>query len=275
MVLMSRLFFNSSMPRACSSLFQNIINDHPDCYATGTDGCIELLDGARKKFTNAVEFKASLEQDKIRKAYHAFCRGGLNAYASSLSNKPNIFLKARGFKSIPGWLDTFIDDYKIIVCVRNLKNILASLEKLYRKNPDKLSQWYITDEIRGTTIEKRVDMYLNNRPLGLDLDRMKDLFDYKLTNKFLFIKAEELTLDPKTIMSKLYKKLDIKLHDHNYSNIKQTIFEHDVLHEFDDHLHDIRNEIKPLIDDAEDVLGKTICNYIDNEYSWYQSRFNY
>ena len=56
---MKKIIFNSSMPRACSTLLQNIFNQRYDTYATPTDGLLELLDGARQRFTDSVEFKAS------------------------------------------------------------------------------------------------------------------------------------------------------------------------------------------------------------------------
>ena len=57
---MKDIYFNSSMPRACSTLLQNIFNQNPDFYATPTDGAVELLAGARERFTNSSEFKAAV-----------------------------------------------------------------------------------------------------------------------------------------------------------------------------------------------------------------------
>ena len=60
---MRDILFNSSMPRSGSTLLQNIFNQNPHFYATPTDGVIELLAGARERFTTAPEFKAAIDQE--------------------------------------------------------------------------------------------------------------------------------------------------------------------------------------------------------------------
>ena len=75
------------MPRAYSTLLQNIFNQNPDFYATPTDGALELLAGAREKFTNSSEFKAAVDQDLALQSWRSFCRGGLQSYVNTLTDK--------------------------------------------------------------------------------------------------------------------------------------------------------------------------------------------
>ena len=81
---MKNILFNSSMPRSGSTLLQNIFNQNPDFYATPTDGALELLAGARERFTNASEFKAAVDQDLSLQAWRNFCKGGLEAYCNKI-----------------------------------------------------------------------------------------------------------------------------------------------------------------------------------------------
>ena len=55
---MKKIFFQSSLPRAGSTLLQNIIGQNPDFYVTPTSGVLELLYGARNHYTACDEFKA-------------------------------------------------------------------------------------------------------------------------------------------------------------------------------------------------------------------------
>ena len=55
---MDKLFFQSSLPRAGSTLLQNILAQNPDVYATPTSGVLELVFAARGNYTNSPEFKA-------------------------------------------------------------------------------------------------------------------------------------------------------------------------------------------------------------------------
>ena len=273
---MKQIIFNSSMPRSCSTLLQNIFNQRPDSHATPTDGGLNLLEGAKAQFTNAAEFKASENQELMLQAWRNFCKAGLTAYAETLSDKDYIFLKGRGYKSNIQWLENFLGESPKMVCmVRNMKGIVASFEKMHRKNPDKISQWYVEGELRGTTVEKRVDMYVQNAPLGHSIDQIKDLIQQGLQDKVLFVRAEDLCADPKRIMTDLYKALGMKNHKHDFNNIEQTTHENDVIHGLDNDLHKIKNKIEPLKEDYVEILGEQPCQWVDESYAWYQEFFGY
>lgn len=270
------IIFNSSMPRACSTLLQNIFAQNPGFYATPTDGVIELLDGARERFTNSSEFKAAEDQDLMLKAWRSFCRGGLEAYCNTLTDKPNIIIKGRGWKGNINWVQNFLNEKPIIFCmVRNLKGVAASFEKLHRKNPDKTSQWLINSEVRGTTVFKRTDMYLKNIPLSISLDRIQEILEMRLQDKIMFVRAEDLTARPQEIMDEIYNTLNIESYEHNFNNVEQVTKENDVIHALDNDLHTIKNKVEPLVDDYVSVLGEDACNFIDTEYAWYQKYFGY
>lgn len=264
------------MPRSCSTLLQNIFNQRPDTYATPTDGVIELLLGAKERFTNSDEFRASKDQDLMLKAWRNFAKKSIHGYADALTDKENVVLKGRAYKGNITWMQSFLEeDPKIICMVRNLKSIAASFEKMYRKNPDKTSQWYIAHETRGTTVDKRVDMYMKNIPVSISLDQIYDAIQQGLDSKMLFIRAEDLTSNPKTIMSELYDRIGLTPFEHNFDHIEQTTHENDVIHGLDNELHKIKNKIEPLKEDYVEILGIDACNFIDTEYAWYQKYFGY
>lgn len=270
------IIYNSSMPRSCSTLLQNIFAQNPDFYATPTDGVLELLAGARDRFTNAPEFKATVDQDLSLQAWRNFCKGGLEGYCNTLTDRPNIVLKSRGWKGNIKWMENFLGEKPKIFCmVRNLKGIAASFEKLHRKNPDKTSQWLIESEVRGTTVFKRTDMYMKNIPVSISLDRIQELLELGLDGSVMFIRAEDLTSRPQEIMDEIYNILDVEKYQHNFNNIEQSTHENDVIHALDNDLHTIKNKIEPIVEDFNEVLGEAACNFIDTEYAWYQKYFGY
>ena len=273
---MKDILFNSSMPRSGSTLLQNIFNQNPNFYATSTDGVIELLAGARERFTTAPEFKAAIDQDLSLQAWRNFCKGGLDAYVNTLTDKQFVVLKGRGWKGNVKWMSNFLGEKPKIFCmVRNLKGIAASFEKLHRKNPDKTSQWLVEHEVRGTTVSKRVDMYMKNMPVNISLDRIQELYELGLDGSVMFIRAEDLTSRPQEIMDELYSIIDVESFTHNFDNVEQTTKENDVIHALDNDLHTIRNKVEPIIEDYNEILGEAACNFIDTEYAWYQKAFGY
>ena len=73
------------MPRAGSTLLQNIRAQNPDFYVTPTSGLLELIFGARLNYTNSPEFKAQ-DDAAMKKAFLAFSRAGMEAYFKALSD---------------------------------------------------------------------------------------------------------------------------------------------------------------------------------------------
>ena len=82
-----RIAFQASLPRSDSTLLSNIIGQNPAFHVTPTSGLLDLLYVARAQFSNGEEFKAQ-EPGQMERAFSGFCRGGLEGYASALTDKP-------------------------------------------------------------------------------------------------------------------------------------------------------------------------------------------
>lgn len=269
------IFFNSSVPRSCSTLLQNILGQNPDIHATPTDGCMELLYGAKNNFTNSPEFKAQ-DPDLMLKAWRSFCLGGIQGYCSGLTDKLNVSMKCRSIGIHYNWFSAFMgEDIKVLCMVRDLRRVFASMEKLYRKNPDKMNSVYKPGELKGTTVGKRVESWGNGSLVGLAVDRVNDIIQQGLDKKILFIRAEDLCQDPEHEMSRIYGYLNLPYYDCDYKNIKQVTFENDVIYGLDNNLHKIQPEIVPQDYSYREVLGEPTCRYINEVHYAYQKFFNY
>jgi len=67
------IYFNSSLPRAGSTLFQNLIGQNPQFYVTPTSGLIELVSGAKNHYNGSQEIRAQ-DPKLMEKAFINFCR---------------------------------------------------------------------------------------------------------------------------------------------------------------------------------------------------------
>lgn len=65
---MEKLFHQSSLPRAGSTLLQNILAQNPEIYTTPTSGVLELVFAARGNYTDSPEFKAQ-DPELMKKAF--------------------------------------------------------------------------------------------------------------------------------------------------------------------------------------------------------------
>jgi sulfotransferase len=92
----NQIFFQSSLPRAGSTLSQNIMGQNPEFYVTPTSGVLELVYAARNNYTNSPEFKAQ-DQDLMKKGFLSFCRNGVEGFFHAITDKPYILDKSRGW----------------------------------------------------------------------------------------------------------------------------------------------------------------------------------
>jgi sulfotransferase len=275
---LKKIFFQSSLPRSGSTLMQCILNNDSRIYAGGTDGSLELLFGARANFTQSPEFKAQ-DQEVMNKAFKAFCFGGLNGYCNALldgSEKEYVCLKSRGWGVYRGFIETFYPNPKIICMVRDLKDVVASYEKIYRANQNKHDPVRNDMEARGTTVHKRVDEWMHpTNTIGRAVERLFEMIRLNYADNVLFIKYEDLCLHPKTQMIRLYDYLDLPYYEHNYDEIPQNIKEDDTIYGLGDGLHKIREKLEMKPSDAKAVLGADICDWLYNTYKWYYDKFGY
>jgi sulfotransferase len=273
--MIKKVFYNSSMPRSCSTLLQNILAQNPDIYATPTDGVLELIYGAMSNFSTSPEFKAQ-DQELMKKGFYGFVKNSIEGFYEGITESPYVITKSRGWILIQDLLEnSFQSPPKIIYMCRNLKDILSSMEKMHRENFINHPRTINHTQMQGTTVEKRIDMWVGSQPIGLALDRLKDLVQQKKTKNILFVKAENITKEPSQTMKKIYNYLEIPFFNHNFDHVEQITKEDDSVYGISPNLHKIKTKITPLQSDAEEILGKHVCGWIDQQYDWYNRLFGY
>lgn len=269
------IFFQSSMPRSCSTLLQNIMAQNPLIHATPTDGVLELLYAARINFTNQKEFHAIPEAQRM-KIWRAFCKGGLEAYVSAMSNRPHTCIKSRGIGIHYDWFSVFMgEQIKVICMVRDIRNIMASMEKLHRKSCDNHSGMVNHAALTGTSTYKRCLAWINAEPVGLAIERFQQMELEGIASKCLFVRAEDLTSQPEFELARIYEYLQIDNYQHDFTSVEQFTTEDDSVYELTSDLHKTRREVKSIPDDSVAVLGRDVCEWLSKQCEWYQHQFRY
>lgn len=270
---MDKLFFQSSMPRSGSTLLQNILAQNPDIYATPTSGVLELVYGARANYTSSLEFKAQ-DSKLMQKGFLEFCNKGIKGFYEGITDKKYVVDKSRGWGIHYDFLNSFSPNPKIICMVRNLKDVFASMEKNFRKNPEKHNPMVDWSTMSGTTIPKRVDVWAQGVPVGMALERLQEIFRLGNDKHILFVRFEDLCLYPENTMKEIYDYLEIPHFEHDFDNIEQVTKEDDEVYgDFGD--HNIRQKLEVVPSKAKDILGKEVVNWIYNNYPWYNEAFRY
>ncbi len=270
---MEEIFFQSSLPRAGSTLLQNILGQNPDFYVTPTSGVLELLYAARQNYTNDVAFK-SQDPKLMKKGWLNFCNQGLEGFYKGITNKKYVVDKSRGWGIHYGFLNSFYSNPKIVCMVRDLRSIYTSMEKNFRKHPEKDDGTVVWNEMKGTTTAKRIDMWAQSPPIGIALERLQQIITEGIDKKIHFVRFEDLTSNPQNELDKIYNFFKIKKYQHNFQNIEQLTQEDDTVHGiFGDHT--IRKEVKPVPETYNEYLGQQLSQNIVNTYPWFYEYFKY
>jgi sulfotransferase len=270
---MEKIFYQSSLPRAGSTLLQNILAQNPDIYATPTSGVLELVFAARANYTTSPEFKAQ-DAELMKSGFQGFCREGMKGYYNAITDRKYVIDKSRGWGIHYDLLNFINPDPKIICMVRDLRDVFASMENNFRKNPDKMSAFLDWSKMQGTTVPKRIDIWAQNPPVGIAIERLSEIFRMGIDSKMLFVKFEDLCLYPDSQMIRVYDYLGIPYFKHDFDNVEQVTKEDDEVYgAFGD--HNIRLKVEPVPSKARQLLGKDVTDWIWNNYKWFFDQFKY
>ena len=270
---MEKLFFQSSLPRAGSTMLQNILAQNPDVYATPTSGVLELIYGARANYSSSPEFKAQ-DTELMKQGYLSFCKNGVEGFFNAITDKKYVVDKSRGWGVHYGFLNEVFPEPKIICMVRDLRDIFCSMEKNFRKSQYKDMGIVNHAELKGTTTPKRIDVWANSQPVGMAIERLTEIFRQGINEKILFIRYEDLCLYPDATMMKIYNYLEIPHFQHDFENIEQVTKEDDEIYGmFGDHT--IRKSLELTPSTANKVLGTDVTEWIYSNYRWFYDTFKY
>jgi sulfotransferase len=271
--MIKKIFYNSSLPRSGSTLLQNVLMQNPEIYSTPTSGVIDLLLTSRSIYSTNDAFRAQ-DPDEVKRGFINFCKEGLYGYYKEITDRPYVMEKSRGWAGNYNFLTLFDENPKILVMVRDLRAVFASMEKNFRKNPDKDPQIVNVAELKNMTTDSRLQYFSSTPPVGPSLEWLYDVFLQKYSDKIHFIKFEDFCQNTDVEMRKIYNYLELPYFRHDFNNVQQLTYENDVIHGiFGDHR--INPQIRYQIPDYLDVLGEKNCQIIKENYKWFFEIFGY
>jgi hypothetical protein len=183
--------------RAGSTLLQNVMMQNPDIYSTPTSGVIEFLLQVRTIYSNGDAFKAQ-DPKEMEKAFHGFCKAGLYGYFDALTDRPYVIDKSRAWAGNFRFANFIEPGSKVIVMVRDLRDIFASMEKNYRNNPHKDSMIVNGAQLKNMTVDSRLQHFSVAPPIGPSLEWLKDALQQGYAQNMLFIRFEDFTAKPRS-----------------------------------------------------------------------------
>lgn len=255
------IFFINGMPRSGSTLLCNILAQNSNFHVTPTSGLSDIISNIHGMWQQNPTIKAS----ETSKKQLTIIKDLFQSYHSD-TDRPVVFNKSRGWAPIIELIELSLErPVKILTTIRGLPSILASFEKLYRKELKNIESPMLTVP-EMSILSSRLNAW-SNGVVGSTFNAIQDACMRGHRSKFHFIEYDNLTSNPETTMRDIYKFLDKPYFSHNFNNVQQYTTEKDIEHGFTD-LHTIRPVIKPQIDDSREILGPLYDQFSGFHYNF-------
>jgi sulfotransferase len=262
----------TGLPRSGSTLLCNILNQNPRFWATSTSALPRLCSVIVGAWSTSLEIKGDLNNDRketenrLHRSLKAFC----DAWHHRDDDREVIFDKSRGWAHHLLMLRKIYPESKIIVTIRDLREVYASIEKQHRKNP-------LFDEantpIAKTIMGRAQAMFANNGIVGGPLNGIYDIINRQIPVSF--IQYEKLVDRPEAGMKELYNYLEEEHFEHNFDDIQNTAIDPDAFY-LNKFPHDGSGKIEPPpIDAWKEYVTAPVAHHIMSSHAYFNNFFGY
>ena len=262
------IYFVSGLPRSGSTLLMNILGQNPEFYVTPTSGIVSVLIQARNDWDRNEAFRAMPPQDRETMKINVL-RGILNG-AFAHTDKQICIDKNRNWLDFMELAAAILGDrtkVKVLVTVRDMRDVVASFEKLHRETAalGRTSQEAAQPQLYRTALGRLRVIIDDNQPVGRAYNAIRDAVTRGWLPNMHFIEYGALTGKPQETMDSIYNFLGQKAFKHDFDHVDQITVEDDTVYGFKD-LHLIRQKVEPQKSSWPNVFDRTVTS----EAAWKQ-----
>jgi sulfotransferase len=241
-----KVVFVAGLPRAGSTVLLNILAQNPRFHATATSGILGMIATIRNVWTKDETFKAAPEKENDIQREHVL-QGMLYSYFQHVE-EPVCLDKSRGWLGFAEMAEKIVGERpKFLVPVRDLCDVCASFEKIYRRaSSDRQiaqeNQHYVAMQsaIGRASVVMRTD-----QPMGIAKIRIEDAVVRGFRDCMYFVEYDRMCEQPDRVFEEIYEFIDETEFKHDFNNIEQVTEENDDYHMWGKDLHKIRAKLEP------------------------------
>ena len=253
--------------RSGGTLLQALLSQNPLLHCTATNDLANLIEGVQNQWTQCEGFKAQgLEKlvPRIRRLMLGMVDG---FYHDELNAGRHVVDKSRNWlNKIELIEEIFEQRVQIILPIRDIRDVVASLEQLFRKNQISRPARNGDQKINGQTIKDRCKQYLGmDAMLGQSISAIKDCFEKGLDDRLIIVPYHELVSNPVGIVARIHADIGLPPFVCDPTNVAVKEPENDEVHGRDFHT------IRPSVDDSaigrwRGILTEEISEWLVEEY---------
>lgn len=230
---MQQLHYCLGLPRTCSSVIMNILNENPRFFTTGTCPLPYFVESCKGISTQVSEFIA-LDKDVLNEAHLNFLRQGFRGWFESMTDKPVVVSKSRVWAEYLHHTFALDPNSKYIYIIRDLRDIICSFETLLEKYPN-ITIGDSENQFQHEPFEKRMELYCTDgmANLGRPLHMIPHIMEMaqKHPNNFFILRHEDFNENPRGTFQQVYQFLGEEYFEHDFDNIPPSdYYEHDTVY---------------------------------------------
>lgn len=260
------------MPRAGSTVLCGILNQRPDSHATSTSNLVGYMRALCGVSSSRIEFKnlLNIDQPATQARFTKSMRAFVDAW-HGVHGKEVVFDKCRAWNFFPRHLRDIAPEGKLLLCVRDLRDIFASVEREDRK-------YSLVGDAPITLRNRYAYHFAPEGVIGGPLRAVIDLIDNNPQNKpdnIVVVHYERLVAEPAKMMAEIDKALGLEPFEYDFGNIPDTAIDPDgfYLGKFP---HRVGKTLDPKrCEPWQDVIPTVIAADIMKSYPLYHNFFEY
>lgn len=229
---MKDIHFIIGYPRTGSTTLTALLDQNPNFYATGSSPLPNIVENMITSMGPQSDF-TSVNHKLLTKQFYAMLKGCVDSWHTAETDKEVVFSKSRPWLLFYDELKVAYPNAKFIFCIRDLRGIIQSFEKLIPQFPFLRFPVKEMNDMPVNRLSPRQRtkywLYHDMSALGIIQKHIEKFYaDYeKNPNDFFIFRYEDFGPNPEKVMKDLYKFLGYDWYPHEFNNIQFTPKEYD------------------------------------------------
>ena len=253
----------AGLPRAGSTLLSTLLNQNPRIYSGPSSPVLGAMYATHENFQSNELYTGYPKPNQVNEII-----GSMIEHWYSDIDKPVVIDKNRAWCARVPFIEGYIkQEAKVIVPVRRIDEILASILRMIKRNPFKEGQPrinFVDEQLVKFNIpindENRCQYLLSNQGgiVWESLNATKLGVEEGHSDKFLFVDYNDLVKDPQKELNEIYEFLGEEPFEHTFENLSNDHREDDITTYGLSDMHEVHSELKKVSSDPSEILPDSI-----------------
>ena len=258
-----KFYFMAGLPRAGSTLLSTLLNQNPRFYSGPSSPVLGAMYNIHDDFQSNELYTGYPKPNQVNEII-----GSVIEHWYSDIDKPVVIDKNRAWCARVPFIEGYIkQEAKIIVPVRRVDEILASILTMIKRNPFKEGQPrinFVDEQLVKFNIpinDENRCQYLLTGQGGIvyeSLNATKLGVDEGYGDKFHYVDYNDLVNDPQGELNKIYTFLGEDSFPHSFDNLSNQHRENDIITYGLGDMHEVHSKLEKTSLDPSDVLPASV-----------------